>query len=177
MEFKFEKAEILEGTNDMVVSIRTKKNNVVKEYVSNLKDRKYTCVLKEYQEKRSLDANAYAWVIFDKVADVLGSTKEEVYREAVKDVGVFEIVPVRKDALEQWKANWESGGLGRICEVMGDSTLDGYVKTINYFGSSVYNTKQMSRLIDYIVNEAKELGIETLSPNELERMKNDWRNR
>ena len=43
-----------------------------------------------------------------------------------------------------------------------------------YYGSSQYNTKQMSRLIDMVVEGAKELGIETLTPEELARIKEEW---
>jgi hypothetical protein len=143
--------------------------------LEGIKDGKtYTCTIAQYRKKRSLDANAYFWVLADKVAAVLGITKEEVYRKAVHDVGVFEIVPIREDALDQWRLNWESGGLGRICEALGDSKLDGYVKTINYFGSSVYDTTQMKRLIDWIVDEAHHVGVETLTPQEIAQMTQQW---
>jgi len=135
----------------------------------------HTITVKVKREKRSLNANAYFWVIADKIAESIGSTKEAVYRKAIKDVGVFEIVPVREDALAQWIDNWESGGLGRVCDVLGDSKLDGYVRAACYFGSSVYDKKQMARLIDWIVEEAKELGIQTMSAEEIEKLKADWR--
>jgi hypothetical protein len=43
-----------------------------------------------------------------------------------------------------------------------------------YYGSSTYNTKQMSRLIDAIVEDCKEMDIETLTPRELDAMKSRW---
>ena len=114
------------------------------------------------------------WVLCDKIAQKINSTKEEVYRDAIRNVGVFEIVPIRKDAVERFIDNWKHNGVGWVCETLGESKLEGYDKIVTYYGSSTYNTKEMSRLVDYIVEEAKEQGIEVLPPNELQSMKEAW---
>jgi hypothetical protein len=125
--------------------------------------------------RRSLDANAYCWVLCDRIADVLRSTKEEVYRRAIREVGVFQDVAVQQgSAVKTLVQTWTSRGIGWIAEVFDSSLIDRSGKRMMrvrlYSGSHIYDTKEMSRLIDWLVDEAKGLGIETLPEDELKRM-------
>lgn len=140
-------------------------------------DREKTFEIKEHKttKKRSLNANGYLWVLCQKIAEVLGSTKEEIYRNAIRDKGTFEILPIKNEAVETFKRAWEEHGLGWVCEVQRDSKLEGYTNVIAYYGSSTYDTKQMACFIDYIVEEAKRLSIETMTPEQLELLKIEWR--
>lgn len=132
--------------------------------------------IKEYREKRSLDANAYCWVIADKIAQAIGNTKEYVYKWAIRQVGPFEIVPIKDEAVDKWIRNWESKGLGWQSEILGESKLEGYINTVNYYGSSTYNTKEMSLLLEELIYQAKELGIDTMTETEKERLLDSWDN-
>jgi len=138
-------------------------------------EKKLTLDIKPYRAQRSLDANAYLWVICQKIAEAIGNTKENVYKKFIRDVGQFEILPIREDAVEYWiNVVWGGRGLGWYAEVIEDSKLPGYKKVINYLGSSIYNTEEMSVLIDEVVTQAKALGIETLPPAEIASMKDLW---
>lgn len=130
------------------------------------KGKELTVDIKQYRKRRSLDANSYAWILADKIAKVIGNTKEFVYQEAIKAVGTFEIVPIKDEAVERWQRNWESKGVGWQSETIGDSKIKGYTNTVNYFGSSTYNTKEFSKLLEEIIFQAKEMGIETMTPKE-----------
>ena len=123
--------------------------------------------IKNKKNKRSLNANNYLWQIIQQIADILGSTKEEIYLQAIKDKGQFQIIPVKDEAVETFIKCWNKNGLGNICEIKGKSKLDGYTNIICYFGSSSYDSKQFHSFTEYIVDEAKELGIETLTPDEI----------
>ena len=127
------------------------------------------------RNQRSLDANSYMWVLADKIAKEIKSTKEAVYRKAIRDVGVWEDRPIRNDAVPTSLERWERIGLGWFGEEVRESKLEGYKILRFYFGSSSYDTKEMSRLVDWIVEEAKELGIETATPEEIAKMKDLWR--
>ena len=130
--------------------------------------------IKRAKKKRSLEANAYMWVLVDKIASAVGVDKVTVYREAIKNIaGNSEIVCVKQDAAEKLIKGWGHNGIGWIAETM-PSKLEGCVNVVLYYGSSTYDTAQMSTLIDHVVDEAKQLGIETLTPAELERMKAEW---
>lgn len=128
--------------------------------------------IKPRRKKRSQNANSYMWVLCDKIAQAVRITKEEVYQSHIQEVGVFDDVWVKTDAVEQFCMGWRTNGVGWVTEtirIKGDWT-----EIRAYYGSSTYDTKEMSRLIDNVVYEAKGLGIETLSPDELERMKQAW---
>ena len=131
--------------------------------------------ISKHRERRSLDANAYAWVLMDRLAEKTGVSKEEIYRESVKNIGGNAyIYPIRKDAVEAYIRHWEHNGLGWIAQSLGESKLEGYVNVISYYGSSEYDTAQMSRLIDNVVQDAKALGIETMPPKELDALLEHW---
>jgi len=129
------------------------------------------------RKKRSRDANAYAWKLMDEIAKVIHSTSVDVYRRAILDVGVFDDYRILKEALKPVIRRWKGEGIGKQCIVDRDSysETDGMVTVRMYYGSSVYDTAEMARLIDWIVQEAQELGIETMTPDELARIKATWK--
>jgi hypothetical protein len=161
------KAEIVLSTDSHRVEISKEKDVIAR-------GKKLLVEIKQYRRQRSLDANGYLWVLCQKIAEAIHSTKEEVYQEAVRKVGPFEIVPIRNDAVKRWIEVWNGRGLGWHAEIMEDSKIHGYKKIISYYGSSSYNTKEMSVLIDYIVDECKNLGIETMTPQEIAALKEAW---
>ena len=86
----------------------------------------------------------------------------------------LEILPIRKEAIERFLESWSRKGLGWIAKDLKNSKLEGYTNVICYYGSSVYNSKEMSVFIDEVIDRAKELGIDTRTPKEIERMKALW---
>lgn len=140
-----------------------------------LKDMDVDVQIKKYRKPRSLDANGYAWVLIDKLAAKLNMTKIEVYRELIRNIGgVSETVCVKSEALEALQSGWSRNGLGWFSEEF-PSKLEGCTNVILYFGSSSYDTAQMSRLIDLLVEDCKAQGIETATPDELARYKDEWK--
>jgi hypothetical protein len=131
--------------------------------------------ISKQKKKRSLDSNSYLWTLCQKIAEVIHSTKELVYQKFIRDVGQFEIVPIKNEAVERWIEVWNGKGLGWFAEVMEDSKLPGYKKVISYYGSSVYDQKEMSVLLDEVVRECKEMNIETLPPDEIKALKENWK--
>ncbi len=136
-------------------------------------DREKQFEIKEHKEKRSLNANSYCWVLIGKIAEVLGNTKEEVYREYIKHKGIYRIITIDSKAAPTFIKLWNDKGLGWICETS-ETKIVGLIDVVAYYGTSSYNTKQMASFIDYIVQEAKQLGIQTLTPDEIERLKTTW---
>ena len=143
--------------------------------VRNRKNRLYDMEVKEHRQKRSLDANAYAWVLINKIADAMRITPIEIYRQAIQDIaGNHEIIPIKEEAAEHFKQVWEAKGLGWPCVDMGKSKLPGYRNLKAFYGSSVYDTRQMSMLIDHLVQDCKALDIETLTPDKLALLMEEW---
>ncbi len=139
------------------------------------KEKLYDLEVKEHKKKRSQDANAYAWVLINKLAEVLRITPIEIYRQAVQNVGGnYEIIPVKEDAAKHFRRIWEAQGLGWPCVDMGPSKIEGYRNLRAYYGSSTYDTRQMSMLIDNLVQDCKALDIETLTPDKLSLLMEGW---
>ena len=106
------------------------------------------------------------------MAEVLHQDKWNIYLEMLGRYGVFTHIIVKPNVVDKVKEEWRTvKELGEVCV---NGTIG--IQLQCYFGSSTYNTKEMSVLIDGVVSEAKEMGIETLSPAELERMKAAWQN-
>lgn len=139
-------------------------------------DKEFDFDVKEHRERRSLDANAYCWVLIGKLASEMGITPDECYRSYIRDVGGnYTIVPVREDRIKHWERIWCSGHVGRMCRDLGACrTLQGYHNIASYIGSSDYDTRQMSKFIDNIIQDCKACGIETLTPDQLDALKSRW---
>lgn len=126
------------------------------------------------KRKRSLDANAYCWVLIDKIAAVMRLGKEEVYRNAIRDIGGnSEIICVPDKAVDTLRRCWEQNGLGWQMETM-PSKLPGCTNAVLYYGSSAYDSRQMSILIDRLIQDAAALGIETMPPDRLKSLLEAW---
>lgn len=162
--------------NEIILTIKTSASNIPDEQLTELKanEKGLKVDLSKWREKRSLDANAYAWVLMEEISKVIKSTKEEVYKGIIKKVGVFEILPIKNTTVESFKNRWQSKGLGWLCEIQRDSKIPNYTNVIAYYGTSTYNTEEMARFIDEIVVEAQALGIQTETPEKLEEIKSRW---
>lgn len=129
--------------------------------------------VKEVKRRRSLDSNAYAWVLIGKLQDKLHIPKEDIYKSLIKEIGSYEVIPVKNEAVERFRQAWSKNGLGWITETT-KSKLEGFTNVIAYYGSSSYNTSEMSRLIELIVQECKQQDIETMTQNDLKSLLESW---
>lgn len=138
------------------------------------KDCKLSIKIAKYREKRSLDANAYFWKLCGDLAAKLNTPKEEIYRDLIKDIGGnYEVVCVQNEAVEKLCNGWKHNGLGWQVDTI-PSKIDGCTNVILYYGSSTYDTAQMSRLINIIVEECKAQNIETRTPDQISEMLSLW---
>lgn len=145
-----------------------------RKFVGEMKNRKYEVELKEYRQKRSSDANAYCWTLLDKLSEVLREPKEELYRGYIRNIGgVSDTVCALDSAVDKLRKSWERNGLGWQTDTM-PSKKEGCTNVVLYYGSSTYDTAQMSRLIDMIIQDCKGCGIETLPPERLAAMVEEW---
>lgn len=143
--------------------------------IASLNDKAYVVEVKEYHKRRSLDANAYCWVLLDKLSEALNTPKTEIYRQAIKEIGGnTQTVCVQDKAVEKLCEGWSHNGIGWVTDVT-PSKINGCTNVILYYGSSTYDTAQMARLIDNIVQDCKAVGIETMTPQELESLKEQWK--
>lgn len=131
-------------------------------------DREKTFEVKPYRQKRSLNANAYAWVLINEMANRLRTSKDEVYQEMLKRYGQSKVISVLSEIdISRFVKYYEEIGKGHV---------EGkeFTHYRCFIGSSEYDSREMAILIDGIVDEAKELGIDTLPTTAVERMKALW---
>ena len=133
-----------------------------------------TIKIGKYKKKRSLDANAYCWTLISKLAEKLNVEKTEIYRSAIREIGGnCDTVCVQDKAVQSLRDGWQRNGIGWITDTM-PSKIEGCTNVILYYGSSTYDTAQMSRLINIIVEDCKAQGIETRSEEELDSLLSQW---
>ena len=134
------------------------------------RDKLYDIKINEHRNKRSLNANAYSWVLMEKLAKALHSDKDKIYIQMLQRYGVFTHMIVKPNVADRIVEEW------RYAEKLGNVKANGTegVQLLCYFGSSNYDSKEMSRFIDGIVSECKELEIETMTPEQLDILKEEW---
>lgn len=135
-----------------------------------LKDKDLRCELTVWRNRRSKDANAMLWACLQDIAAALGSDKWTVYLQMLKRYGRFTYVLMPEKAVEQFRAGW------RECEEVGEVDVNGRksVQLLCYFGSSTYDTKQFSVLLDGVISEMREMGLQIPERADVRRALEEW---
>ena len=135
---------------------------------------RYIAEIKKYRKKRSKNANDYLWELLTQMSKALADSylyvsKEDIYRKHIKIAGRCDYVAVPERAVNSLIDGWKDKGVGWFAEVVDfipGKEIDGCKKVCLYYGSSTYDTAEMSRLLGSVIQEAQEMGIETLTESE-----------
>ena len=156
-----------------LITISTPEN--LSELFDSLAEKEVSFEIKQSRKGRSLSANAYAWALIDKIAEKTGEKKTDVYRSAIREIGgVSDTICVMDKAVDRLREGWAKNGLGWQTDTI-PSKVDGCTNVILYYGSSVYDTKQMAQLIDSLIQDAEALGIPTITEAEAQKMLGNWK--
>lgn len=171
MKFQTKEAKWHEDGGGVWLALRMPDRVSAMQAAQEVREKLFDVEIKEHSKRRSLDANAYCWVLLDKLSAVLSLPKIELYRSFIKDVGGnCDVVCVQDQAVTKLCNGWEHNGLGWMTEVM-ESKIEGCSNVILYYGSSTYDSAQMARLIQSVVDACHEQEIETMGPDELCKLK------
>lgn len=157
------------GSKCVTLTLSVNEEAAVKSLYDELHDvEKLSIKIDKHREKRSLNANNYAWAIMTEMANVLRASKEEVYLNMLKRYGQSEIISVL--------SHIPIGEYVKYCEEAGESTLNGklFKHYKVYKGSSEFDTREMSIFLDGVVSEAKEMDIPTETPDQIAKLKALW---
>lgn len=133
-------------------------------------EKKKECKIGYYRQKRSLNSNSYAWKLCTEIANVLRSNKDDVYLQMLKRYGQSSVVSVIDEAVPMFLKSV------KYTEIFGHGKVNGknftHIKV--FVGSSSFDTREMSIFLDGIISECTELKIPTLTPAEIEKLKENW---
>lgn len=158
---------------DNTVNITFKTHKSVVQDIDSMKTEQLTMTLKEYRKKRSLSQNAYMWVLLNKLAEKLNDKAENIYKHFIRDYGVRDYVLVQDKAVGELQNRWEKKGIGWFTEIMRKGKVEGTTTIIVYYGSSSYDSKEMSRVVDAVVEECENNEIPTLTVKEIMSLQNE----
>lgn len=135
---------------------------------------RYTAEIKKVRKKRSKNANDYLWELCTQMSQALAESylyvsKEDIYRKHIKIAGRCDFVAVPERAVESLLEGWNGKGIGWFGEVVDfipGREIDGCKKVCLYYGSSSYDTAEMSRLLGSVIQEATDMGINVLTESE-----------
>lgn len=162
-----------DGTQNITLTVQDDFRN----QFDQLSDKDLDVEIKIHRERRSRDANNFCWALCTDIGKNLVPPlpKEEVYKRAIRAVGEYEPLPIKAEAVETFQTRWAGKGTGWFAEVVDDSKIPGYKLLFAYYGSSTYDTKSMSILIDHLVDDAQQMEIKIpLGKSEIERLKSTW---
>ena len=165
--------ELLYQQDNLVIPCVKGQERLIQQVINSLgkvdRQKDYDISIKLKPKKRSKDANKYLWTLLGQLSEKLNLPTTEVYREYIKEMDTYTIVPIKEDEIEEWARDWERGHDGWVCVDIGDcKNFKGYHNVKCFKGSSTFNTKQMSRLLDMVIYDCKEQDIETMTPAEIE---------
>lgn len=171
MTHEFDCAEVRRDERGAWLCLRVKNPRLARNEVGQMKHRIYDAEIKRHYERRSRRANSYFWTLCGKLAAAVGVPKTDVYRSYVKEIGDnSRTVPVENDQQREMITKlWEAQGLGWVVEDEGKNLLR------CYYGSSTYDTRQMGRLIDLVVQDCRNQDIETAPPGDILRWVKNWK--
>ena len=135
-----------------------------------LKDCDVEVTIEKYSENRSLKANAYLWMLVTKIGNLLRESKEDIYLDMLKSYGQGGAVSVEEKFSDDFERTY------KYHEYLGATPLNGKLfKHYRFWvGSSEYTRAEFAILLDGVVQEAKNLGIEVKSAEEVESMLKEW---
>lgn len=144
--------------------------------IEELKGIKLKIIAKKYIKKRSLNANNYFWKLLQELCELAGIDTIEDYKRRVKELGIFRRFRIETKDVKTFEVMWQDKGIAWFCEILDTEYIgDIEFKIINaYYGSSSFNSKQMSRLINDLVQDCQAYGIETKTSAEIESLLESW---
>lgn len=144
-----------------------------RQFVMKKQDRLYEMEIKQHREKRSLDANGLYWLLAGELAKAIGDTPENIYRCHIRDIGNYETICMKTEAVKDFTRRWTSNHLGRFVETRA-SKLPGCTTVLAYYGSSDFDRREMSILIENCIQDCAAAGVDTTPPDKISLLLEEW---
>ena len=158
---------------EWVVSFTTRADP--REIFDTFQDKDVSIEIKKASKHRSKTANDFCWAMCTDLGNAMHIPKEEVYRAAISEVGKFETMHMRAEAIPTFRSIWSQRGIGWFTEVVDYSPMPGCKVVFAYYGSSTYNTVEMGELLNHLKQDMVALNLPIpVGKEEEERMMAAW---
>ena len=161
------------SSNKMLVTLEV--NEMLADEINELaKAKKLFIEIKKYRNRRSLDANALMWECLGQISEALdGTDKWQLYLQMLKRYGKYTYICVKPQVVDAVKLQW------RESEIVGEVEIKGKkaIQMLCYFGSSTYDSKEFSKLLNGVISEMREMGLQPPADEETERALERWEKR
>lgn len=133
-------------------------------------DKELALELKQWREKRSLNANALLWACINDITNAFGGDKWNVYLQMLRKYGQYTFIEMPEAALPKFKKMY------RECDVVGSRYTDSgdMLQVLCYYGSSTYDTKEFSVLLDGVIDDMKAAGLDTPTSEDIQAALEAW---
>ena len=157
------------GLNESIICFSMKGKDALSS-LEKYKDKEVSVEIKKPSKKRSLDSNSFFWCLCEEIAKAVGTDKDSVYIDMLGKYGKFTHIIVKPEAVDRMMKEW------RASKVLGEVLVNGNVgvQIQCYYGSSTYDQAEMNRLLQGVVDECHDLGIDTMTPDEIAEMTSRW---
>ena len=162
-----------DGTQNVTVTV----NSDFRDTFDKLKGAPVTVEIKKASKHRSKSANDFLWAMCTDIGNAMNPPlpKEMIYRAAIRDVGEYERLMIREDAAERFTTVWGERGIGWFTDIIDMTPKPGYLMVFAYYGSSTYSAQAMSRLLEYLKEDMRNMKLPIpFSKEEEERMMANW---
>lgn len=160
-----------DGTQNITITVGAD----FRETFEKLKNATVKVEINKASDRRTSNQNRFAWELIDQIAAESHKKVSDVYRDAIREIGgVSTTVGMKNEAIPIFRDGWEKGHLGRQVEIIPGSTKPGWSNVKIFFGSSEFDTIQMGRLLDILIQDAEALGIPTLTEKQIEKYYGKW---
>lgn len=174
MTLTFTNARI-QNDNGVWLCLKVNEPAQARQFAIKKQNRLYDAEIKQHREKRSLDANSFYWLMVGDLAKAIGDTPENIYRRHIRDIGNYETICMKTEAVEDFTRHWTSNHLGRFVETR-ESKLLGCTTVLAFYGSSDFSKSEMSRLIDNCLQDCEATGIDTTPQDKISLLLEEWGN-
>lgn len=142
-------------------------------FVLEMEKKVYQLVIKLFRKKRSNDANALYWEMCGQLSRATNDTTDNIYLRHIRDIANYDTLCMLTEAVPDFELRWKSNHKGRMIETR-ESKIPGCTTVLAYYGSSDFDTREMSRLIDNCLQDCEAAGIDTTPPDKISSLLEEW---
>lgn len=172
MNLTFTEARI-KNDNGVWLCLKVNEPAMARKFVLEMAKKVYLITIKPFRKKRSNDANALYWEMCGQLARATNDTPDNIYLRHIRDIANYDTLCMMTEAVQDFERRWKSNHKGRLIDTR-ESKIPGCATVLAYYGSSDFDTREMSRLIDNCLQDCEAAGVDTTPPDKISLLLEEW---